>query len=92
MPEKVKSQIFEIVATENLCFDNTLTALGDVVFKMLGKLVLTTIIFKYGGYECRKRSKLKYFKKHYVILSYAPFVPEMIWNDVMNTLRYTNTS
>ena len=62
MPEKVKSQIFEIVATENLCFDNTLTALGDVVFKMLGKLVLTTIIFKYGGYECRKWSKLKYFK------------------------------
>ena len=53
MPEKVKSEIFEIVATENLCFDNTLTALGDVVFKMLGKLVLTTIIFKYGGYEVR---------------------------------------
>ena len=39
MPEKVKSKIFEIVATENLCFDNTFTALGDVVFKMLGKLV-----------------------------------------------------
>ena len=34
----------------------------------------------------------KCHKKHYVILLYAPFVPEMIWNDVMNTLRYTNTS
>ena len=62
MPEKVKSKIFEFFATENLCFDSILTALGDVVFKMFGKFVLTTIIFKYGGYECRKRPKLKYVK------------------------------
>ena len=29
---------------------------------------------------------------HYVIPLYAPFVPEVIWNDVMKTLRYKNTS
>ena len=57
-----QSKIFEIVATENLCFDTTHTAPGDVVFKISGTLVLATIVFKHGGYECRRRSKLKYLK------------------------------
>ena len=48
MSEKVKSEIFEIVGTENLCFDNKFTALCDVVFMISGKLVSTTVICKHG--------------------------------------------
>ena len=41
----------------NFFADNTLTALGDVVLKISGKFVSTTVIFKHGGFECR-RTKL----------------------------------
>ena len=34
MSEKVNREIAEIVVTKNMCFDNTLTAIGDVVFKI----------------------------------------------------------
>ncbi|KAI0210149.1 hypothetical protein LSAT2_005153 [Lamellibrachia satsuma] len=36
MPEKVKNKVFEFVATENLCFDNALTALvGNWTYPLL---------------------------------------------------------
>ena len=39
MSEKVKCEIFEIVATENLYFDTAVTSLCGVVFKICRKLV-----------------------------------------------------